>query len=140
VSITEPAEGATVTITNDPDVNVGFTVSHFDLKDVGTCGTASACGHVQIAVDGHNCDDHENGEIHSYNAEGATSPIGAGLDYCTDAVMGVPAEKQYSIVVGLYDDKEAPVMNSAGKPVTDSIKINVKVAPPSDGGTGDAGH
>jgi len=140
VTITEPADKATVTITDDPDVQVGFAVTNFDLKDLGKCAGASGCGHVQVSVDGHNCDDHSNGAVHPYNAETATSPVGAGLDYCTDAVMGVPVEKTYPVVVGLYDDNEAAVMDSSGKPVSASIEINVKVVPPSDGGAGDGGH
>ena len=139
ITITEPADGATVTITDDPDVPVGFSVKHFVLKDPGMCGGASGCGHVHVNVDGHKCDDHENGEVHSYTEESSTSPVGAGLDYCTDAVMGVPAARTYVFVAGLYDDDEAAVLDSSGKAVTDSIHVDVVIAPIGDGGVKDGG-
>jgi hypothetical protein len=134
VSITEPADKATVIITDDPDVPVAFTVTNFTLKEPGKCAGASACGHVHVLVDGHSCDDHENGEVHSFNAESATSPVGAGLDYCTDAVMGVPVEKSYPVVVSLYGDDEAEVKDSSGKAVSDSIEFSVKIMSPADAG------
>jgi hypothetical protein len=137
VSITEPVDKSTITITDDPDVQVGFAVTNFDLEDLGMCAGAPHCGHVHVNIDGHECDDHEDGDIRSFTAESATSPVGSGLDYCTDAVMGVPAQRTYTIVVGLYDDDEAAVNDSSGKAVTNSVDIDVKIAP-SDG-TPDAG-
>jgi hypothetical protein len=152
IKITDPADKATVTITEDPDVPIGFTVTNFTLKEapsradagaatvLATCAGAADCGHVHIAVDGHSCDDHEDGETNTFNHESATSPIFAGLDYCTDAVTGIPKEKAYPVVLTLYRDDETQVMDSLGKPVMDSIEINVKVMPPTDGGAnGDGG-
>ena len=83
IKITSPTNNSMVTATAmAPDVDVGFTVTGFTLKDPATktCGTMPSCGHVHILIDGTACNDKD--AAGPYNADGFVSPITGGFDYC----------------------------------------------------------
>jgi hypothetical protein len=126
IKITSPADQAAIIITDDPDVQIAFTVTNFTLMDPGSCGATKNCGHVQILVDGPACNDNsEDSGTKAFNAEGSTSPIGAGLDYCPGGVNGIPGP--HAIVAELHNDDESPVKNAAGATISDIINITATV-------------
>jgi len=54
IAIKSPAEGACVSIGDAPDVRVPFVleVKALRLRPPGYCGTASACGHLALSMNG----------------------------------------------------------------------------------------
>ena len=76
---------------------------------------AKMSGHVHLLEDGTACNDKANNS--PYNAAGSTSPIDAGLDYCSKI------EGSHKITLELHNDDHSAVKDSSGATVSDSIMI-----------------
>jgi hypothetical protein len=120
VTITSPAELATVQPGTDPRMSlpVEFTVQNFTLKP--SCGGKSNCGHVVLNIDIDGC--KRVGE--KYNDTGTASPIAAYFDTCQ---IG-----SHSLQLALNHDDETPELDASNNPVASQV-ITIFLATP-DGG------
>jgi hypothetical protein len=128
IKITKPTTGTSMAIsdlTDGTDLDVSYTVTNFDLKAPGSCGTEKNCGHIHVYVNGDAC----NATGLPANAEDITNPITAGIDYCKTGVVA----GSYVVKLELHDDTHALVKDAAGNGISDSINITLT------GGTADAG-
>jgi hypothetical protein len=118
IKITKPANNTTMAITDltdGTDLDVSYTVTNFDLKAPGTCGTEKACGHIHVYVNGDAC----NATGLPANAEDITNPITAGIDYCKTGVVA----GNYVVKLELHDDTHALVKDSTGNGISDQINV-----------------
>jgi hypothetical protein len=112
LTITSPAENATIVITDDPDVPVAYTVTNFTVKKPGTCAAGEAhCGHVEIKVDGDACNNKEPGEEGPFNHSNEENPIPGGLDYCEGGLAAINGP--HTFVLRLVNDNNTPVAGAA---------------------------
>jgi hypothetical protein len=128
IKITKPTNGTTMAISDlggGTDLDVSYTVTNFDLKAPGTCGTEKSCGHIHVYVNGDAC----NATGLPANAEDITNPITAGIDYCKTGVVA----GNYAVKLELHDDTHTLVKDATGNGVSDTVNITLT------GGTGDAG-
>jgi hypothetical protein len=121
ITITSPADGATVTFDGEPNLQVAFTVTNFRLSDPQFCGTQKQCGTVWIKVDGDNCNE-PIGNTPPRNAEGTSSPITAHLEYCFNGNAG-----PHTIDAELHDSDGVLVTDGSGKPARATIHITAQV-------------
>jgi plastocyanin len=134
LTINAPANGDSVGYdANSTDVNVTFTVTNVTLKDPGTCGATPHCGHVELFIDGMNCNDHSDPtKPHPYNTAASMSPTTAGLDYCPNfpAVDG-----QHVLRAELHNDDLSPLLGSNGQVISAQVTFTARMNPAmADGG------
>ena len=105
IGLLSPRSGAKVSVGSDADksVAVDYLVENFTLKAPGTCGSASACGHVHLQIDGSAC----NSSGSPYNAAGAVGPTPAKFGACSSAVGS------HRVTVELHNDNHSPVTGAA---------------------------
>jgi hypothetical protein len=120
ISITSPAQLATVQPGSDSlmSVPVDFVVANFTLKD--SCKGASNCGHVVLKVDLNGCITFGQ----KYNATASASPIQAHFSRCP---IG-----SHSMQLELHHDDDTAELDANGQPVA-SQAINITLGTP-DGG------
>jgi len=106
---------ATQTVGTDADksVDVPFTLASFTLKDPGTCGSNTACGHLHVTIDGSAC----NATGSPYNNAATASPAVAKFAKCATATGS------HVVTLLLQNDSHAPVNDAAGSPIKASITL-----------------
>jgi len=116
ISISAPAQNATVTMAAGNIVPVTFSVMNFLLKAPGTCVAADgACGHVHLKIDGTACNDTASSK--PYNNAGFASPINAELAFCPMAAGA------HNISLELHNNDHTAVIDP-----TTSMVISANVA------------
>jgi hypothetical protein len=143
VSITSPADGATVTLdfaAGNTDIEGTVATTNFKVVPVGQPGD----GQVWILVDGPQCNTHSDlGMLLPYNTTvPSTDPngpmdgtsFGAGVDYCFNAPpQDIKIAGMHKITAELHRS-DGSAVQVAGATVSASIVVNVQLAP-VDGGT-----
>jgi hypothetical protein len=113
LSITAPANNATVTLASDGTLAVQFTTNIAQAPE-GSCGGVPHCGHVWLNVDDAAC----NLSTRPYNTSGAVSPILAAIARCPMR-LGM-----HRIALSLREDDNSPIL-ARGAPVTATVTVNV---------------
>lgn len=121
VAITSPADGDQVTIDSTLTIPVEVEVTGFTLKEPGACGDEADCGHVELLVDGYECDAPDA----NYNAASASTSLLAQLSTC--ATSAGP----HHLSVELHRDDGSVVVGPSGKYVSDAISVEASPPPPS---------
>ncbi len=110
ITLTSPADGATVTLGTDVNksVPVTFTTQNFTLAAVGTPGCGTGCGHVDILIDGSACD----AASQSFNAQASASPANALFGLCGTATGS------HKLTLQLHNTDDSLVQNAAAATAT----------------------
>lgn len=129
ITITSPAEGASLSFDGEPTVPVAFTVTGFTLGDISSCAASPACGDVWINVDGADCN-APTGGAPPRNEEGSVSPVIARLEYCFKGADGA-----HTIIASLHDKNGNAYKDSTGKEVVSAPIHITGTTVGNDGGT-----
>jgi hypothetical protein len=121
LAVTAPADDGAVTIDSSHQIPVQFTVGSFTLQDPGTCGDNPDCGHVELLVDGHDCDAPRA----TYNNLSITNEVTALLDQCP-AVKG-----EHNLTVELHHDDGSVVVGPSGQYLSRTVHVTAGSPPPS---------
>jgi hypothetical protein len=143
VTITSPADGATVTLdfpAGENTVNGTVETTNFKVAAADQPGD----GQVWILVDGPQCNEHSNlGALLPYNttvpSDDATVPMDgksfqAGVDYCFNAPpQDIVIAGPHTLTAELHRN-DGSLVTAGGKTVSTSVTVHVVLAP-GDGGT-----
>lgn len=113
VKITSPAAGSSVAM-NNGIVDVAFTVTNFTLKNPGSCGSETNCGHIHVLIDGSACND-TNGAL-PYNVAAIASPAQPNFHLCPTAAG------EHTVTLELHNDDHSPYQVN-GATVSDQVKF-----------------
>lgn len=120
LSITAPADGATVTVRPDADrtLTVAFVSSGVTLREPGTClASEQPCGHVLARVDGSAC----SPDGQDFNSAGASSPLVVALGLCPSAAG------EHTIELQLVGDDRAPLLDASGASFSAAVTVTAEV-------------
>ncbi len=129
ITITSPADGASLTFNGEVTPAVAFTATGFTLRDPALCASAADCGDVWLNIDGADCNE-SIGAVYPRNSEGFTSPIAAPLSFCFRGSDG-----PHTVVASLHDRTGKAYQDSSGKPVVSATIHFTVVSVADDGGT-----
>jgi hypothetical protein len=87
IQITDPGEGATVTLDADDKAPFRYSVENFVVRPAATCASPTVdghvCGHLHLTINGTDCN---GGGI--YNVQSASFPIVGEFGVCTSGPIG----------------------------------------------------
>jgi len=119
ITISSPSANSTVTLPSNKQVGLNFSVSNFQVKAPGTCGSVSTtCGHVHILIDGPVCNDTVTGA--PYNGTAVSTPAAvADFSKCPSSVQ----PGSHTVTLELHDDQHGVVKDANGVQVQDKVTI-----------------
>jgi len=116
VRIEEPVDGASVTELSFP---IKVVVEEFTVTAFGQCDDVDTCGHVQVKLDGDNCDEGSaphNAAITSLTGNEGTAVV--DVMHCRTAMDS----RKASLTAELVDDDFEPL----SPPVVDEIEVDLQ--------------
>lgn len=108
LSILYPEQGATITPHWDATrpIEVAVDVHNFTLKALGTCAGAANCGHIEIRIDGNECNRgiQADGGVPGYNNAGVTRVLLAEMLTCIPVQGFARQNGAHTITAALHGD------------------------------------
>lgn len=121
IVVTSPQSGTAVQLMSSNTTVVNFSVSNFNLRQLGTCNGAANCGQVYADIDNGACNQGSKmyNAIAPSSANGSTSAVTLDFGLCPASTFS----GNHTVTLSLHLDNGGQVIGAGNAPAVAQITI-----------------